>query len=270
MSKDVSNAGIPSHRQPGWEINIGTILLERNRWNPGKPPVCLVSEWVGRFAAAGFDGMELWANHALQQSEAERRMLQSAPLPVAIYNTYAAFDDESLQERRQASDLAASFHARGVKFNFGNDTSQIETYARNLRDWIKHLPPGCRPLCECHPRTVLEKPDEARRILDPFGDAIGIIVHVFAENTPLSDWFQFFGRRVGHVHVARSEKNGFVKLVLRRSLVRERLDIMRAAGFRGSLTIEFTEGVACPSEDMNVLLRNATEDMLMLREELSR
>ena len=53
------------------EIYIGTILLERNRWTRDKKPTCLVSEWIPRFKEAGFDGMELWENHAALASSTE-------------------------------------------------------------------------------------------------------------------------------------------------------------------------------------------------------
>ena len=51
------------------KIYIGTILLEVNRWTAGKEPSYLVSEWVERFAEAGFDGMELWQFHAPPDDE---------------------------------------------------------------------------------------------------------------------------------------------------------------------------------------------------------
>lgn len=49
---------------PAARVLIGTILLEPNRWKPGKLPSFRVSQWLDRFADAGFAGVELWENHA--------------------------------------------------------------------------------------------------------------------------------------------------------------------------------------------------------------
>ena len=67
------------------EIFLGTILLEPNRWpdkaestysrlqklSPFKQgtPQILASQWMERVVADGFDGIELWANHALLCSD---------------------------------------------------------------------------------------------------------------------------------------------------------------------------------------------------------
>lgn len=37
----------------------GTVLLEANRWAKDRTPTYRVSEWLGRLAAAGVDGIEL-------------------------------------------------------------------------------------------------------------------------------------------------------------------------------------------------------------------
>jgi len=101
-------------------IYIGTILLERNRWSPGKVPTYQVSEWMDRFKRDGFDGMELWENHAALCSDDELARLEQAPLPVVVFNSYAGLGDGGLPEREQATRLANRLGARAIKFNVGN------------------------------------------------------------------------------------------------------------------------------------------------------
>ena len=56
---------------------LASILLEPNRWKPGRPPSIRVSEWSARAAAAGFDGWELWENHyRLAEPDEQRRLEQ--------------------------------------------------------------------------------------------------------------------------------------------------------------------------------------------------
>ncbi len=54
---------------------------EPNRWNSPEPTV-RVSEWLDRFRAAGFDGIDLMQRHALGQPEEELEKLERATPPV--------------------------------------------------------------------------------------------------------------------------------------------------------------------------------------------
>lgn len=253
-----------------WKIYIATVLLEKNRWTNEARPSFLVSAWAPRIMAAGFDGIELWANHALLNTEEEQGKLAKLCLPIAIYSAYVPFDDASIAARRKAAQLIARYKTRGVKFNFGNDAAAIPAYVKNLQAWQGMLPKDCRLLCECHRHTVLEKPERAKEILAPLGDSVGIIVHAFADDVSLlQGWFKSFGPRVCHVHSACGDKDGNKKLRQCANVVRERMNIMRGEGFRGTFTIEFTAGVAKPTEDMEALLKAAADDMTFLREELA-
>src|SRR5436190_8880648 len=96
---------------------LGTILLEVNRHRPGKSPTFRVSDWMARIAQAGFEGIELWENHAILAPEDEVTSLQSGPLPVAIFNTYAGFLDGEENARQRAAELVERLGAAAVKFN---------------------------------------------------------------------------------------------------------------------------------------------------------
>ena len=251
-------------------IYIATVLIEKNRWQAGKVPTFRVSEWGRRFQEAGFDGVELWENHAALATEDERNALAQMPCPVRIFNSYCSFDDEGAADRERAAELATRFRAQGVKFNLGHDDDAIPSYQRNLKAWLDELPAGCRPLCECHGGTVLEEPARAKAILEPFADDIEIIVHAFAgEDDALARWMETFGSAVTHVHAAASGNDRqLARLADVTDLVHGRVRRLLEAGFSGTLSVEFTKGVGGESEDLDELFANATDDLRVLREAL--
>lgn len=239
-------------------IYIGSILLERNRWAPGKRPTYRVSEWGERFAAAGFDGVELWENHLLLAPPGEQQALTQMACPVKLYNVYFTFGDDSLAARQQAAEWIRRLGVEGVKYNLGKDVALREVEMRNLRAWEEMLPSRCRLLCECHAGTILEEPAEARRFFDRAGlSRNGIIVHCFGgDRERLSEWLRLFGDEVCHVHVQTREEGERL----------ERLQLLKKAGFRGTFTLEFTRGTGDPDENMEALFAEALKDLQFLRE----
>ncbi len=246
------------------EIFLGTVLLEKSRWTPEKRPSLKISEWADAIAAAGFQGLELWENHAALADAAEQLALKQLPIPVRIFNSYCSFDDEGVDGRKQSAEWARCFGSSGVKFNLGSDLAMTDTYTRHLAAWLDMLPKGCRALCECHGGTVLEDPDRAAAILRPFLDRVGIIMHAFAgdDDDVLSRWLGTLGSAIRHVHVAGGFRptSGIPPLRSLGETVHRRAALLRQAGFAGTWTIEFTAGVAMPPEDPARLLQAAKED----------
>lgn len=253
---------------PQLQVYFSTVLLEINRWTPEKTPTFKVSEWAESIRDAGFAGLELWEYHATLAGEQEPEALCHLPLPVTIFNSYCTFDDDGAEGRQQAADLAGRFGAGGVKFNVGNDPARADEYIRNLRAWADALPAGCRPLCECHGGTILETPGEAARVLAPLAGRVEIIVHAFSgEREVLKEWLDRFGPSVTHVHIAgRVGASPMLRLADMADEARERLALLRAAGYSGTWTEEFTGGVARSPEDKHALLANAAVDLAFLRE----
>lgn len=246
---------------------IGTILLEVNRHKPIKEPTIRVSEWLDRFAAAGFEGMELWENHALMAPDNEVDALESAAVPVAVLNSYATFTDADREATARAADMVKRLGAAGVKFNFPRDASLGEEAIRNVSAWRDELPEGVRALCECHPGTIAEEPDAAAAIFDRLGrDRFEVIVHAFSRPESLRAWFQRLGPMVTHVHVQlRDDENLPIRLDRRPEFVEETIHVLREEGFVGSFTLEFTEGTNRPGENVTGLWRNAVLDLAYLR-----
>lgn len=245
-------------------IHFGTVLLEANRWAAQRTPTYRVSDWLARIAAAGFDGVELWENHARLADEHELAALRNSPLPFAVFNSYATLDEAGAEARRQAAALVRELRAPAVKFNFGNDPERLADELRNARAWAAAMP-GVRLLCECHPGTAVEAPAVAAEALAGDPD-IGVIVHPFIA-VDLAAWFRHLGARIVHAHVqvVDAEWRRW-RLRDRAALVQARLAILREAGFAGSFTIEFTAGVAVAPESREALFAAACNDLEFLQE----
>ena len=253
------------------QILIGTILLDLNRWGNPKTPSYEVSEWIERFQQAGFDGMELWEFHATLCSESEREKLIASDFRSVVYNTYCDFDDASADARQQAADLICKLGSSGVKFNVGKDPDLRETYLDNLRSWREQVPESCTLLCECHPGTIVETPDDAKAFFDDLGvDGWEIIVHCFIpEMDVLKRWFDYFGSKVTHAHTQlRNEKREVQLLGDYLDRAQAALDVMFAYDFSGSITVEFAKGTREPDENMVDLWTGAQADLAFLRDRL--
>jgi len=252
------------------EVYIGSILLEKSRWSRDKTPTYRVSEWAGRFADAGFDGMELWEYHATLCDEDERRALEASPCPVAIFNSYASMDESGADARAKAVELTKRLGASGVKFNVGRDPDARQTYVDTVREWGAQFPDDVRLLCECHPGTVIEEPAEARRFFDDVGgDRWQVIVHALSRPERLGEWFDLFGDAVSHVHAQLTREKEYVRLERWPERVEETLRILSGNGFGGTYTLEFTEGTHTDGETIEALWENGVRDLAYLRKQLA-
>lgn len=249
-------------------IYFGTILLERNRWAAGKEPTFRVSDWISRIERDGFDGIELWENHAVRADAQEFDKLSAAPLPISVYNSYISFEDGEEESREQAAQLIRKLGARAVKFNFGKEQDKLDTYIRNWRQWAEQLPNDCRLLCECHPNTVMEEPEAAAAAMKAM-DRCEAIIHPFHSLGSPKDWFHYLGSSITHAHVQfRPDGKTFQRLSTQPSAAAERLDLMKQAGYNGSFTLEFVEGTG-QGEQQEKLYEAALDDMKFLREWLA-
>ncbi|MHC4917909.1 MAG: sugar phosphate isomerase/epimerase family protein [Planctomycetota bacterium] len=247
---------------------MGTILLDVNRWKrPEKVPSYRVSEWVGRFREAGFDGMELWQYHATRCGEEELEALLACGWPPALFNIYPTFTGAEMEEIAELSALAGKLGAGGVKFNIGAEPERREEYLANLKRWREVLPAGVRPMCECHPGTVIEEPAEARRFFDELdSDGWEIIVHPFSRIESLEEWLKLFGPAVTHAHLQMREERAIVRFDSRPDVARKAADLLGEYGFAGSLTLEFAAGTGSPGENIEDLFRTALDDLAFVRE----
>jgi sugar phosphate isomerase/epimerase len=247
-------------------ILIGSILLEANRWKPGKVPTYPVSEWRDRFVAAGFAGIELWENHALLSPAHEQSALASPdPLPTLVFNSYAGLENstESASARALAADWCRRTAATGMKFNFGPDPARRDEYLAGARHWLSLLPPHTKMLCECHGGTIAEEPASARQLLDALGpnSRVGAIVHVMEAPERVAQWIHTLGPdRLTHAHVWIREPEWTLP---------DRFAALHAGGFRGSFTMEFTASARKPETPIESLWAECLHDLARVRQALA-
>jgi sugar phosphate isomerase/epimerase len=247
---------------------MASILLESNRWT-SRVPSYNVSDWIARFREAGFDGIELWENHALQASDEELRRIRESGFPVTVFNSYVSFggNAEEQEHRSLAARLIQFFDAPAVKFNVGKNPLELSGELERLKEWAAMLPMNCRLLCECHPGTSLEAPEASAKALAALpAERYAAIVHAPAEPAKLQAWFDALGGRIEHVHLqARGDDKRLLRLDSDGQQMQANIGVLRSNGFAGSFSIEFTEGVRAPVESTDEMFRNAVADLHFLR-----
>jgi len=247
-------------------IFLGTILLERNRWaKGGRAPSFLVSDWTQRIHDDGFDGMELWEDHALLADEQERQRLRTGPAPVVLINSYAGCETADLLQRQRSAELAHYFEAEGMKFNFGKVPERQEAYIENVRAWCGMLKPGFRMLSENHRGTTTADAQLAARTYHQLSDLpVEGIIHFGNDEADYRQRFDAYADRITHIHCALSTEHG----PMPEEEVRRRVAWLREFGFAGTYTIEFTQGVRS-DVPIDGLYANAVRDLRVLREALA-
>lgn len=257
---------MPSDHNP---IYINTVLLEKNRWG-SRIPTITVSDFMPRFRADGFDGVELWENHAMRQPASELSAIQASNFPVTILNSYALLTDDAPAQahRQQAADLAHALKCRLIKYNSGNDPALIPTYQKNLRAWSQLLPPDCRLLCECHGGTVMEDPAQAAAILKGFDPQFfPVLLHPFGSQDLNAKVFQHLAPRIIHAHLSiRTDDAIWHDFRSQASRVRAALAMLKRHSYTGSFSLEFTRGTATPDETPEKLYQSALDDLHFIRE----
>lgn len=248
---------------------IGSVCLECNRWG-SRVPSFAVSDWLPRFKADGFDGVELWQFHYTAADDAERERLAQASAMLPIYNSYVGFDDDAADARAEAAAIVTRLGASGVKYNLGGDRGALADYRRNLLAWADALPASCRLLCECHPGSVLETPEPAASFFADLDPArFGVIIHVGnADADSVARWFSTHGSRIQHLHVQLRNSDLDPATPSGRAVLEACLRVAKEYGFAGSITLEFTRGIG-RDEDIETLYTNACADMRACREILS-
>jgi sugar phosphate isomerase/epimerase len=248
-------------------ILFATVLMERNRWTADKQPTVAVSAWLADLARAGFDGIELWQNHAAAASEPERDALAASPVPITIFNSYVTFTDADGTGRARVADLVRRLNCRAVKFNL---SSRLETRAQEVaeaRRWFASMP-GVTPLCECHPGTSVEHAAAAAAAFADWPE-LRVIVHPFFFSAEtLQGWFDVFGPRISHCHVQIRQPGAtgiFTRLDEQIEPVTDQTRRVLRNGFTGSWAIEFTKGVCTPDDSPAPLIAAAIQDLHTLR-----
>jgi sugar phosphate isomerase/epimerase len=255
-------------------IFLGSILLEPNRWKPGRPPSLRISEWSARAVAAGFDGWELWENHYLLADAQERAALREGVCPIRVLNSYADF---GVIDQRSAAGAFAALRelpsVTAVKFNVGNEARHIDRYRAAINAVCAILPAGVRLLCECHPGTLLEDPSRLHDFVASDGTwPFDVIVHPFLL-TPekIIRWGKVIGEHIKHAHLQMrdiKDPRRFVALADEPGRASECIAALDEICFAGSYTMEFARHADSSNDVPSVLFEDSVRDLSFLRSKL--
>lgn len=259
----------------GPRVLLATVCLEPQRWSPGRMPSIAASQWCRRACESGFDGVELWAPHALKAGSDEGRALRAdTGCQVVVLNAYDNFEASPAARKAREETLALlkDLGVEAVKFNLGPDQGRFAEYLEELEDFLSRLPLAAggeyvKALCECHAGTVVSTPEAARNMLSALRDqGVGIIVHPFNENEQaIREWFSLCGDRIIHAHLQSREG----PLSDRREWTLDRLNLLKQLGYQGDFTIEFVAGTGDPDESPEIQFKRAVEDLAVLKSCLS-
>ncbi|KGP93285.1 hypothetical protein N780_11745 [Pontibacillus chungwhensis BH030062] len=248
------------------KILLNTVLLEKNRWEGGQIPSIQVSNWIPAIKEKGFDGIELWQNHALKATDYERAQLKHSDLPIDVFNSYIKFEEGYENEREKIVNLVHELKCMAVKFNLGHSMEHTNMYISHVKAMLNQLPDSCQLLCECHPGTIMEDPETAYRVFDQIGsNRVKAIIHPFHDQVNIEKWFQHLGSSITHAHVSLYNNKRFHRLNSEETFVRKRIAKLHEHQFTGSYSIEFTAGVATRVENTDQVFTNASEDHALLR-----
>ncbi len=247
-------------------IYLGTIALEPNRWSTRVPSID-ASVWTDRATGSGFDGVELWEPHFRDADADVQARMRERRDAVAIFNTYLLPENGTDEAWAQCADTCQQLEVQAVKFNFGRDRERSAEYVSALRRVQRFFPPEIQLLCECHPGTVAEQPEDALALLsEPGLEHMQIICHPFLiGEAKLERWISCFGSRIGHVHVqVRNENREIIRVKDRMDHVRRQISLLSQHGYAGSWTVEFVYGTSGADDVPELLFQRACEDRSVL------
>ncbi len=248
------------------EVLLGSVALEPNRWGTltgRREATVALSPWMDGVMAAGFDGVELWEPHLVDEGEAARVLGHALPIPVL--SSYSSLDDSDALAA--TADRATRAASRAVKFNVGEAGSDLAEAADRVAAWLELLPAGVALLCECHEGTAAaEDHPTTARFLAAAGppERVQAIVHTHEGAERVTARFAAYGDRIRHAHVNHLDAGTAPPLVDVDDLG-DRVAHLRSLGFRGSWTLEFVHGLLTERDEPEALLAQAAADLPVLR-----
>jgi len=244
---------------------MGTVALEPGRWNrKGREnPVFKASAFWSEFEKSGFDGWELWDGHYLGHGEDEATFIETHKEAFPIFNSYETFGKEPTPHAGVLSRAVEKLRPAGIKFNVAKDPDLWKTHLEKVSAWWQSLPESTLPICEVHPGTVIEEPENAQKFFRELGKTPGIIIHgLNADESFLHRWFDCFStEEICHCHIQLRE-NTFAG---EREKNEARVQWLKEKGFRGSWTFEFLKGTATAGETPEQHWNTALQDLKDLR-----
>lgn len=251
------------------KIYLGTVSMEKNRWEPGRVPTFNVSDFIDKALADGFDGIELWEYHYTKASDEEKAKLAASGVPF-IFNSYLSFVERNEEAFKEIAEAVKTLGATAIKFNLGPswvEEIDVPSQIENLKYFASLLPENVKLLCECHGNTVMEVPEDAGKVFDELDkERFGAIIHLATENDFIDRCYASYGERLCHMHCAYTTENEkgekeFSAMDDGTGFVEDKINYYIGKGFDGTLTIEFVKF----EDTAEAHYKHAVENMKYLR-----
>jgi sugar phosphate isomerase/epimerase len=235
---------------------LNTGALEINRWNSNftnenKPISINISDWIEAIIRAGFDGIELWENHAVNCSEDEQFRQNEVLNPVAVFNSYVDFNEPLSIRNRIVANRINTLNCQNVKYGLPKSIPMRQA-ADNLCKWCTLLDDNILLCNEFHKGNWGETAQEALELLNMLPtDRFKGMFHLGAPVSKIKQYFDVIGERITHCHavLCRFDAKGVLdKSDITR--VTRQLDFLRDYGYTGSFTIEFVTGAGVIINDV--------------------
>ena len=268
------------------QILLNTIMLEPNRWTGDHVLSCPLIDLLDPVAAAGFRELEIWQYHISRlrgnELEALRQKLDDLDMRAVAMGGYPQFHltggaGETMQA--QLDRLVEYGAVLGVEVfkvfpgNIGSgklDETQRKLSVNRLGRLAEELAKRDVVLTmETHGNTLCDTLDSTLRLLDELaacGDSVGICFQPYTEHDTdrAIATFDALENRVRHLHLQNRREREVTLLEDGDWTDYSRfLPHVRESGFRGPLSLEFTEGIT-PAEgesfDLQRVVDNAARD----------
>lgn len=235
------------------KVYLGSIALERNRWESGRSPTYLVSDFVQRAKDDGFDGIELWQYHYLSADAGERKKLVDSDTSF-IFNSYLSLADGMTDAVKDVADAICQLKAEAVKYNFGSsqlgyNPADLQKQTETLLRFADMLPENVKLLCECHADSIGEDPVRMAEIFKKLDERFGAIIHLMTPLDFAKHCFDCYGERICHIHSSYVLPDlGFQCLAGAEATAEEHYQYYVSRGFNGTVTVEFTQDASSPEQ----------------------
>lgn len=228
------------------KIYLGTVALEKNRWAKTKTPSFNVSDFIPMLKDDGFYGLELWEYHYTLATDEEKAKLAESGIPF-YFNSYISIGKRDDELFKSIGDAVKAIGATAVKFNFsrnwGEDIPEISDQIENLKRLTDFMPDNVKMLCECHPNTVMEVPEDAGEVFAKLDkEKYGAIIHLETDKAFADRCFDSYGDRIWHIHCQyKGDSKGFQPMDDGTGKAEQLLNYYKSKNFNGTMAIEFVK-----------------------------
>ena len=263
----------------GSPIYLSTMLLEKNRAN-GKGPSLLVSDWMEPIAEDGFAGVEIWINHLHLASRSEWELIRDKAaeidFTVALISATLPCDasDKSHKLRETLLEACDYFHPDGLKFTLAEDrrlrAGQADEAVDFARNWLLDMPKEIAFLYGC--REGEGGLDGLARIREAFpGPRHRATLNPFhLSSADFAAALATHGEYIGNLGVQVKRDGKWSLLSDSKDEVQAIVAVSRSGGYKGTWSVEFTQGAGLPKESIEDMFDNSEKDLNFLTEALTR